>query len=96
MLRWDLTQLMQPYPGERGLRAQAVGLGDSQGVDGLPEGWVVHIAVLVGGVHHTWAPLVTDPPSVIMKSTAVMCCGQRNKQGLLYLAASQPSECDPE
>lgn len=72
---WDLTQLMQPYPGKRGLRAQAVGLGDSQGVDGLPEGWVVNIAVLVGGVHHTWVPLVSDPPSVMMKSTAVSPCG---------------------
>lgn len=66
---------MQPHPGERGLRAQAVGLGDSQGVDGLPEGWVVNVTVLVGGVHHTRAPLGTDPPSVIMKSSAVMCCG---------------------
>lgn len=58
----ELTQLAELKADERGVGAQAVGLGDSQRVDGLPVGEVVNVAVLVDGVHNAWRPLGPVPP----------------------------------
>lgn len=63
---------MQPEPDRRALRAQAVGLGDAQRVDGLPEGRLMNVAVLAGDVHDARLPLLTVPPAITRTGAAVM------------------------
>lgn len=62
-LSWcELTQLAELKTGQCGVGAQAVGLSNSQRVDGLPVGEVVNVTVLVDGVHDAWRPLGPGPP----------------------------------
>lgn len=41
---------------------KGIGLSDSKGVDGQPEGWVIYSTVLAGDIHDARAPLLTIPP----------------------------------
>lgn len=58
----DLTQLMQTKLSNCCLRIKGIGLSDSKGVDGEPEGWLNYITVLSGDIHDARAPLLTTPP----------------------------------
>lgn len=55
---------MQLEPHYRGLGAQAVGLNDSQGVDGQPERRLINVTVLVGDVDDAGPPLLTVSPGM--------------------------------
>lgn len=62
MMLETLTQLVELEVDGCGRGAQAVGLGDSQHVERLPECGVVDVALLADGVHD--ARLVIPCPTV--------------------------------
>lgn len=62
-----LTQLVEPEADGGVLRSQAVGLGDGQGVERLPERGVPDVAMLVDGVHDARPPRTFTPATTTVE-----------------------------